>query len=257
MSRARVSVFLADGEQQVRPTEVGSPVYIGERVNRQAPIVFKTHRLTRPLRAAGSATFDTWIRHALVQPIAPIPWHQDEDEQFQLLSAPSPAAMESFLRAKHDKGFSARITAGYCWPWSSPRGQELVHDIRIGDWTKPWNARSVKRVGEAPQSQLWATEEGGFEQIGCVYTAQGLEYDWGGVILGPDLVWRDGWWRSVREASHDARVKAAHTDVHFERLIRNAYRILLTRAMCGMIVYSTDQETQEFLGSLIPAVAHD
>ena len=68
---------------------------------------------------------------------------------------------------------------GYCWPWSEPRPDDrLVNDVHIGDWARPWNVKGDRSVGSAPPSALWATKEGGFDQVGCIYTAQGFEYDW-------------------------------------------------------------------------------
>jgi uncharacterized protein len=250
LSRARVSVFLADANQRVRPHEVGSPAYIEGRVRANAPVSFVRHRLTRPLRGSGSSTYDTWVRRLLVDPVGPITWRADSDEPFTLRLADSPRQLEQFLRGKLDDGFSARIAAGFCWEWSSPDGMRLVRDVQIGDWSMPWNARSLTDLGDAPRSQLWATAPGGFNQVGCVYTAQGLEYDWGGVILGPDLVWRDGGWVGDPEASHDKRVKRAPGE-QFEELVRNAYRVLLTRGMCGMVLYSADPPTQQLLRSII------
>jgi uncharacterized protein len=97
-----------------------------------------------------------------------------------------------------------------------------------------------------PESHYWASDERGFGQVGCVYTAQGFEYDWAGVIFGPDFVRRDDRWVAVRECSHDPAVKKAE-DANFHDLIRNTYKVLLTRGMRGVCVYSTDPETQEYL----------
>jgi len=98
----------------------------------------------------------------------------------------------------------------------------------------------------------------GFGQVGCVYTAQGFEYDWSGVILGPDLVWRDGGLQSVRSANRDPdfRNKARVSDADFDRLVRNVYKVLLTRGMVGTTLYSTDAETRKALRSLVQAPVH-
>ena len=58
-------------------------------------------------------------------------------------------------------------------------------------------------MGGAPPAALWASDPAGFGQVGCVYTAQGFEYDWNGVIIGPDLVWRTDRWVAVRPANRD------------------------------------------------------
>jgi DUF2075 family protein len=100
---------------------------------------------------------------------------------------------------------------------------------------------------------LWASDPAGIGQIGCVYTAQGFEYDWNGVIIGPDLVWRDGRFISVRKANRDPdfRNQGRVSDGHFDRLVRNVYKVLLTRGMVGTVLYSTDAETRDALRALV------
>ena len=40
------------------------------------------------------------------------------------------------------------------------------------------------------------------------------------------------------------------TDNEFERLVRNVYKVLLTRGMLGTVIYSPDPETRDFLTGL-------
>jgi DUF2075 family protein len=160
--------------------------------------------------------------------------------------------MEHMLRGKLDQGYSARVSAGYCWPWSDPRDGTLVNDVCIGDWARPWNVKGERAVGTAPPAALWATADGGFEQVGCVYTAQGFEYDWSGVIIGPDLVARRGRTITAREASRDPEFRRRSvTDLQSDRHIRNIYKVLLTRGMAGTVLYAVDLQTQKFLAELI------
>jgi uncharacterized protein len=108
-------------------------------------------------------------------------------------------------------------------------------------------------IDNAPPSALWATQDGGFDQVGCVYTAQGFEYDWNGVIMGPDLVWRQGRFISVRSENKDPNFRNATAvpDRRFDLLVRHVYKVLLTRGMVGTAIYSTDAETREALQSLV------
>jgi DUF2075 family protein len=147
--------------------------------------------------------------------------------------------------------FRRCISAGYCWPWSDARlDGSLVDDVVIGDWRRPWNNKKDTAVGGAPGRPYWSSDPAGFDQVGCVYTAQGFEYDWSGVILGPDLVWRDGRWVAQPGKSHDSAVKRALPD-EFDQAIRNTYKVLLTRGMVGSLVFSADPETQEMLSQLL------
>ena len=68
----------------------------------------------------------------------------------------------------------------------------------------PWNAMpdAGKLAPDIPNSNFWASDPNGINQVGCVYTAQGLEFDYVGVIFGKDLVF-DGGWRGNRKISHD------------------------------------------------------
>jgi DUF2075 family protein len=87
--------------------------------------------------------------------------------------------------------------------------------------------------------------------VGCVYTAQGFEYDWNGVILGPDFVRRGDAWVADRSASKDPTLSRTG-ELDFGAYVRNIYKVLLTRGMVGTAVTSTDEETRAYLKSLIP-----
>lgn len=250
MSAARVPVFLLDEHQVVRPGEQGSIEVISAHA---AKLGLKVDlvELHDQFRCGGSQLYEEWVLALLgLAGEKPIAW--EGDGRFDLQLVDSPADMEAFLADQNANGLTARMSAGYCWPWSDPRlDGSLVDDVTIGGWARPWNAKSERTVGGAPGSAYWATDEAGFGQVGCVYTAQGFEYDWSGVILGPDLVARDGRLTTVRAGSKDpALAKGADAD----RLIRNTYKVLLTRGMRGTLIYSTDAETREYLAGLVRTV---
>ncbi|MEW9534687.1 DNA/RNA helicase domain-containing protein [Microbispora sp. NPDC049125] len=251
IAAARVPVFLLDEHQVVRPGEIGTVAAIKAHAE---SLGLRVHEvaLDGQFRCGGSRKYEDWVLRLLgLDGGEPGPW--TGDDHFEVTLAESPHELEAVLRERLERGYSARMTAGFCWRWSEPRKDDtLVPDVQIGDWTRPWNVKGERSVGDAPASALWATLPGGFEQVGCVYTAQGFEYDWNGVIIGPDLVVRDGELVTVRAASRDpALMKRTVTDEQADRLIRNTYKVLLTRGMVGTVVYSADPETQEFLSALV------
>ncbi|MDT0212480.1 DUF2075 domain-containing protein [Rothia sp. ARF10] len=175
------------------------------------------------------------------------------DDSFRVEVMESPQELEAWLASKQAGGFGARLSAGYCWPWSDPRPDgSLVPDVRVGDWSRPWNLKGDRAVGGAPPAPLWATDPAGLGQVGCIYTAQGFEYDFAGVIIGPDLVWRDGAWRIVRGANKDPALRSITQvpDTDIDRLVRNVYKVLLTRGMQGVGIYSSDDETLRHIAGL-------
>lgn len=167
-----------------------------------------------------------------------------------LVDESMPFCVETRLRAQMARGYPSRIAAGYCWNWSKPKADFLFPDVQIGDWKRPWNNPKDTQVGDAPGRPFWASDPTGFDQVGCVYTAQGFEYDYGGVIFGDDLVWRADHWEARPEYNRDSQVRHAEPDA-FDKAIRNTYKVLLTRGMRGTLVYSTDPETRGLLSELI------
>ncbi|GAA0977732.1 DUF2075 domain-containing protein [Acrocarpospora macrocephala] len=249
LAAARVPVFLLDQHQVVRPGEVGTVERI-ETVARAKG--YDVHRvsLDEQFRCGGSRKYEQWVLRLLgLADGGPEIW--DGDDDFEVRLAGSPHELEAALRAKPG---TARMTAGYCWPWSNPRSDDtLVDDVTIGDWARPWNVKKDRAVGDAPPSMLWASDPGGFGQVGCVYTAQGFEYDWNGVILGPDLTIRDGRLATVREANRDPAFKSRRSvpDTEFDQLVRNVYKVLLTRGMRGTLLYAVDPDLQNHLATII------
>ena len=244
MRAARVPVFLLDEHQGVRPFEIGTVAGIEEACARNGASVQKVP-LDGQFRCGGSELYVRWVEALLgLRPGGPQPWPRDDS--FQLLLADSPERMEAELRRRIGEGYVGRITAGFCWPWSQPRPDgTLADDVVIGAWRRPWNAK--RALDGIPAAMLWATDPAGFGQVGCVYTAQGFEYDYGGVIMAADLVWRRDHWEANSAASRDRDVNKADD---FDDLVRNTYKVLLTRGLLGSVIYSVDQETQDMLAQL-------
>lgn len=251
---ARTPVFLLDEQQVVRPGEMGTEADIraaAEKAGCRVEVV----RLAGQYRCGGSQKYDEWVLRLLgLTALEPVAWSElihDTDETYVVAALPSPEKLESWLLASRpESGDTARIAAGYCWRWSDPvlvdGTKALVDDVVIGDWRRPWNAKPEKPVPNVPASHFWASDTRGFGQVGCIYTAQGFEYDWSGVIFGDDFVRRDGHWVARRDRSFDSQVKKA-SELEFPALVRNTYKVLLTRGMKATAMFSTDPETHDFL----------
>jgi uncharacterized protein len=162
--------------------------------------------------------------------------------------------MAEAIRAKTTNGYSARLVAGFCWPWSNPDSSgQLVDDVKLNEFSMPWNAMpdAGKLAPGIPKSNFWASDPNGINQVGCVYTAQGFEFDYVDVIFGRDLIY-DAGWRGNRKAPHDCVVKKAREE-EFANLVKQTYRVLLTRGMKGCYVYFEDAATREFFLSRMKA----
>lgn len=251
INASKTIVFFIDDDQVVRPGEIGSSDYIRAYAEQIGCTVFD-YELEAQFRCAGSDAFVNWINNTLhIKRTANVLWNAD-DRIFDFKICSSPQALDDAIRERHNQGFTARMTAGFCWKWSDPRPDgTLVDDVVIGDYARPWNAKSDAGhlAAGIPRESLWAYQSGGMNQIGCIYTAQGFEFDYVGVIFGSDLVFdpSNAEWRGDSAASADPVVRRSRAD--FLRNAKNTYRVLLSRGMKGCYVYFQDQATENFFRS--------
>ena len=247
---SKVSVFLIDDKQTVRPKEIGSVAYIEEFANQHRCKIFK-YELDIQFRCNGSEAFINWVNNTLgIERTANVIWDQHEEFDFKIFD--SVFELEDAIKEKVEQGHSARLSAGFCWKWSDPdKGGHLLNDVVIGRFQRPWNAKpdAGRLAPGIPKAPVWAYDPNGINQIGCIYTAQGFEFDYIGVIFGNDLAYNFDLqnWEGHLEFSQDTVVKRAREK--FVDLVKNTYRVLLTRGMKGCYVYFVDKDTERFFRS--------
>jgi DUF2075 family protein len=257
VNAAKVSVFLLDDRQSVRPGEVGSLQLVRDSSVRNATRFTEFDPLEIQFRCGGSDGFIQWVNNTLSIERTPNAIWNSTQEAFDFRIMSSPQAVDDAIRQKASEGHTARMTAGFCWPWSEPlESGQLVEDVQLGDYRRPWNAKpkemckgSYHIPKDIPISSLWAYDKRGIDQVGCIYTAQGFEFDYAGVIFGEDLIYRfdaEGW-VGLPANSEDSVVR--RSKAAFLELVKNTYRVLLTRGMKGCYVYFADKETERFVRS--------
>ncbi|WP_251801873.1 DNA/RNA helicase domain-containing protein [Paractinoplanes hotanensis] len=246
---AKVLVLFID-EDQAATYRDHVTIDEAERVAHRTGATFEIFELNEQHRSGGSEAYEAWVDALLGG--TPTVWH-DEDN-FTVRVAESPQELER-LTIDGDAG-SARLLAGFCWEWSTPQFpvtiEDVPHDISIDGWHKRWNLRQP--VDGFPRDTAWAHNPRGAEQVGSIFTAQGFEFDRCGVIIGPDLVWSAEAERMTVDmgASRYKKLVSLHRrDPAAADRVRNQYRVLLTRAMQGVVLYSTDPDTREMLESIV------
>jgi hypothetical protein len=256
LDAAKVAVFFIDDKQVVRPNEIGSTAHIREHAIAVGATPSE-YELEVQFRCAGSDGFVNWIDNTLsIRRTANVIWEGGDGFDFQIF--PSPLVLEAAIRSKAAEGFTARVAAGFCWPWSEPRSDgTLVDDVVIGDYKRPWDAKpgNWKLAPGIPSAALWATDPAGIDQIGCVYNIQGFELDYAGVIWGRDLRYDfdQQCWIGDKTESADSVVKRSKEK--FVELVKNTYRVLLSRGMKGCYVHFLDKDTERYVRSRIESPA--
>ncbi len=245
---ARLSVFFIDEDQRVTLKDVGSEDEIRRFAKAFGSEVTETE-LDSQFRCSGSDGYLEWIDHTLqIRETASFDLPESFDYDFRVFD--DPCLLREAIKEKNKTDDRSRVVAGYCWNWiKEGKNDPDVYDITIPEYGfgMSWNLSST---------DTWAVDPGSVEQAGCVHTCQGLEFDYVGVIIGPDMGFESG--RIVTDASERARTDQslnglkskygrAEQAAVADRIIKNTYRVLMTRGMKGCYVYCTDRNLSEYL----------
>lgn len=248
VNAAKVSIFFIDEDQLIRPEDIGSIHEIKKVAGLHKAEIVELELQTQ-FRCSGADGYINWINDVLqIKDTGNYDGWDYKEYEFKIFSDPN--ELRSVIKEKADKGLNARILAGYSWEWthvSKGNSNSQVNDVKIPEFNfeMPWNSRSI--------GTTWAINKDGINQIGCVHTSQGLEFDYVGVIVGNDLKYDSlskefySEWDTYKDSKGKAGLK--NDPVRLCKMIRNIYRILMTRGMKGCYVYFVDKETERYFKS--------
>lgn len=212
--------------------------------------------LKSQFRCNGSDNFLDWLDEVLYLPSDKVKTKFEENEYaFEVCTSPQ-ELMDKIraLNAPSDKPDQiARTVAGYCWKWSDelqPDG-DLKKDVKIGSWEMPWETKSSRPRGifrdmYASSSDTWAIEPQGINQLGCIFSVQGFELDYIGVILGPDIDYDEANDCLTGVPGHNHAFTSSDHEIYTKHVL-NAYRVLMSRGRLGCLIYSVNPKVSEFL----------
>ncbi len=241
---AKCTIFLIDEDQRVTLQDIGTKEVIRRFAGKKRGAAIGERTLASQFRCSGSDGYMAWLDDVLgIRETANTRLSPHEFD-FQVFDTPE--ALHAAIEARNGDN-KARVVAGYCWPWRSKKDPS-AWDIVIGEtYRRRWNLDK--------DGSLWIVTPGSISEVGCVHTCQGLELDYVGVIVGPDLVARGGAVVAFPEARarHDktlsgwkrqAQIDPVAARAETARIIKNTYRTLMTRGMKGCYVYCTDDQTR-------------
>ncbi len=260
---AKITVFFIDDKQAIRGVEIGSSKLIKEAAERWNAKVEECE-LTSQFRCNGSDNYMDWLEQVLYNKPVTSVFHK-EDFDFKIFDNPQ-KMYDQLVIQNNKEGQTARIMAGFCWPWSNDVVDgDLVKDVRIGDFAMPWETKDTVPYNQLtrryPKWYEWAYKPMGIEQVGCIYTAQGFEFDYAGVIIGEDLKYDKNLKEIItdRNATRDPvlRQNLAVATMTFDDYVRNIYRVLMSRGMKGCYLYIVDVPLREYFKDLLKEMGYE
>ena len=241
------SVFFIDESQRVTLKDIGTVNEIRKWADQLDSQVIEMELLSQ-FRCNGSDGYLAWIDDTLE--IRDTANFGMKDIDYDIKIVDSPNEVRNLIIERNKVRNHSRILAGYCWEWlKAQQNNTEYHDIKIDDFEMSWNLGN---------STTFAIDENSVDEIGCIHTSQGLEFDYVGVIIGDDMRYENGHIITdfTKRAKSDQSLKGikklykenpeqALADA--DEIIKNTYRTLMTRGMKGCYVYCTDEKLAKYL----------
>lgn len=248
------SVFFIDENQKVSTADYGE-IHLIEKFATKLGIKIHRLQLESQFRCNGSDGYLAWLDNVLRIRNTANYNLEELDYEFDFKVFDSPKELQDTIFEKNKINNKARLVAGYCWDWVSDKSPD-IYDFKKSEFgfDMKWNMKSY--------GGKWIIEPESVTEVGCIHTAQGLELDYVGVIIGDDLIVRDGdvlvqpsarsrmdrtifgWKKGMKE-------NPEHWKPLIKAIIKNTYRTLMTRGMKGCYIYCTDPETNAYFKSMI------
>jgi DUF2075 family protein len=249
---SKASIFFIDEDQKVTWHDIGTKDEIEGWAKRIGANV-QHLKLESQFRCNGSDGYLSWLDNTLQ--IKETANGSLAGIKYDFKVVDSPNELRDIIFEKNKIKNKARLVAGYCWDWVS-KGDKNLKDIKIAEenFAMKWNLAS--------DGNTWIIAPDSVNEVGCIHTCQGLEVDYVGVIVGDDMVVRNGEvvTNPEKRAKTDASLKGYKKYLKenpklamakADAIIKNTYRTLMTRGMKGCYVYSVDKETEKFFKSRI------
>lgn len=241
------SIFFIDESQRVTLSDIGTVEEIRRWASELDSEILELE-LVSQFRCNGSDGYLAWLDDVLE--IRDTANTNMKDIDYEIRIVDSPNEVRSLILERNKAANHSRILAGYCWEWlKEGKNNSEVHDICIDDFEMSWNLGN---------STTFAIDENSVNEVGCIHTSQGLEFDYVGVIIGDDMRYEDDHIvtdftkRAKTDQSLKGIKKIYKENPEFalseaDEIIKNTYRTLMTRGMKGCYVYCTDKKLAEHL----------
>jgi len=250
ISTATFSAFFIDEDQRVHISDYAESWIIEEWAHKLGAKVQKLS-LASQFRCAGSDGYLAWLDNLLQIRETANESLRSSGIKYEFKVFDSPAELRDVIYEKNKINNKARLVAGYCWDWKSSKNP-AAYDISFPDYDfrMRWNLKTY--------GSTWIIDPDSVKEVGCIHTCQGLEVDYIGVIIGEDLIYRDGQVlvdpakrskddKSIFGYKKLMRDKPEEGKSLLRAIIKNTYRTLMTRGMKGCYVYCVDEGLREYI----------
>lgn len=239
LKTAKVIVLVFDETQVLRFKSFWTMARLEQLLR---PYPHQSYRLTHQFRMQASDSLVAWINAFTHQKLRALPKTGGPNYDLRVFDD-AEAMRQAIVARNHEVGLSRIVsTSGYP---STLDGQR--HYITEGRFHLPWDQYNYTQT---PWAELPQT----INEVGSIYTCQGFDLNYVGVILGPPVCLRHQRltidltkYTDVEAFKRRSDLNAAQATAAKQQLVLNSINVLMKRGVHGLYLYAHDPQLRHFL----------
>lgn len=249
IKRAKVVVLVFDQYQVLRMKSFWTLDRLNELI---APYPHQSYQLKHQFRMTASDDLIAWFNQLTNGLIEPLPKNACDHYDFRIFD--DAEKMRQLIVKRNQEVGLSRILSTSGYPSTLDGGK---HYICEGDFKMPWDQYNFTAT---PWAELPQT----IDEVGSIYTCQGFDLNYAGIIIGPVISQKPG--TNQLQVNLDCftdteafKKRADLTDpdqiIHYEKqMILNALNVILKRGVKGTYLYAHDPLLRQTLFELSQAL---
>ncbi|MCY8215665.1 DUF2075 domain-containing protein [Bacillus haynesii] len=239
IKRSKITVVIFDPKQVLKIKSYWNDRLLEEIINQYDA---KTVKLTDQMRMNANPETMKWIDSFVEKKVLPLPI---EGSSFELKIFEDAAAFKTAIERKNSEDGLSRIVSTFDYLHKKDKKTYIVDEEGIN---MPWNSTQDKVT--------WAENPNSIKEVGSIYTVQGFDLNYVGVVLGPSVSYDEEKDELVIDTSKykDTGAFVSRTDLSpeqneqiKEQIILNSINVLMKRGIHGLYIYATDPKLRKRL----------
>ncbi|MBO0587449.1 DUF2075 domain-containing protein [Sporosarcina sp. E16_8] len=229
---AKVVVIVYDEDQVLKLKSLWEEVTLDKLMKLSSNVEY--YELTNQFRMQANDQVIDWINHFKEKKLMPLP----RDENYEIKIFETVKEMHETIKEKNELHGLSRVVSTFDYPHKKDGKTHYIKEDS-GEYRIAWNITNSKYT--------WAENTDTVEEAGSIYTIQGFDLKYVGVIIGPSV--------KYDEKNDELVIKTeAYKDVGAfvgtegidnvenakERIILNSLNVLMKRGIKGLYLFASD-----------------
>ncbi|APH06806.1 DUF2075 domain-containing protein [Bacillus weihaiensis] len=240
IKRSKITIVIFDPKQVLKIKSYWNERLLEEITNHYSA---RTVKLTDQMRMNANQETIDWINCFVAKEVLPLP--SETGFSFELKLFDHAKSFKAAIESKNNEVGLSRIVSTFDYLHKKDKETYIVDEEGIN---MPWN--------NTTNNVAWAENPESIREVGSIYTVQGFDLNYVGVVLGPSISYNRDTNKLIIDPSKykDTGAFTSRSDLSLEKnqeikeeIILNSINVLMKRGIRGLYIYATDPTLRQHL----------